>query len=120
MGTEVSMKANLLFLDVPVLLKVGPSVGPAKLFVAAGPYVGFGLTGKIKAEADGEEESEDIEWGSDPETDMLKRLDFGAKFGLGAEVMNFTFGAYYSLVLLIYHPIQNLVQKHRRGLSAFL
>lgn len=98
MGISVSTKASLLYLDVPVLVKVGPSVGPAKVFAAAGPYVGFGLTGKYKAEGDGEEESEDIKWGSS-EDDDLKRLDFGAKFGLGAEVMNFTIGAYYSLGL---------------------
>ncbi|MFO7368744.1 MAG: porin family protein [Bacteroidales bacterium] len=104
LGSEVTMKASLLYLDVPVLIKVGPSFGPAKVFAAAGPYVGFGLTGKMKMEAEGEEETEDISWGSDEVEDDFKRLDFGAKFGIGAEVMNFTLGAYYSLGLANLSP----------------
>lgn len=104
LGSEVTMKASLLYLDVPVLIKVGPSFGPAKIFAAAGPYVGFGLTGKMKMEAEGEDETEDISWGSDEEEDDFKRLDFGAKFGIGAEVMDFTLGAYYSLGLANLSP----------------
>jgi hypothetical protein len=102
--TDVTSKFSLMYLDVPVLVKVSPLVGPAKIFIAAGPYVGFGLTGKVKAEGGGEEESEDISWGSDEEEDDLKRLDFGAKFGVGAEVMNFTLAAYYSLGLANISP----------------
>lgn len=97
-GEEVSMKASLLYLDVPVLIKVGPSFGDAKVFAAVGPYFGFGLAGKYKMEGFGEEEEDDVTWGNDEEDDF-KRLDYGAKFGIGAEVMNFTVGAYYSLGL---------------------
>jgi len=92
------IKLNMLFIDVPVLLKVGPSFGPAKVFAAAGPYVGFGLTGKGIVEIDGERETEDISWGNDIEDDT-KRLDYGAKFGVGAEISGFTIGAYYNLGL---------------------
>jgi hypothetical protein len=104
LGTTVTTKANAMYLDVPVLIKVGPSFGPVKVFGAAGPYVGFGLTGKIKSEAEGESETEDIEWG-DTEEDFAKRMDFGAKFGAGLEVMGFTLGAYYSLGLANISPI---------------
>jgi hypothetical protein len=97
-GPTVTTKVNLWYIDVPVLVKVGPTLGPVKIFGAAGPYIGYGIAGKYKMEADGEEESEDVNWGSDEESDF-KPLDYGAKFGIGAESMGFTFGAYYSLGL---------------------
>jgi len=102
-GTKMSegddfLKYNLLFVDVPLMIKVGPSFGPAKVFAAAGPYVGFGLTGKYIAEFDGEKETEDIVWGSDEEADS-KRLDYGAKFGVGGEISGITLGVYYHLGL---------------------
>lgn len=97
-GEKLSAKASLLYLDIPVLIKVGPSFGPAKVFAAVGPYIGVGLAGKYKVEVLGEEEDEDVTWGNDEEDDY-KRLDYGAKFGIGTEVMNFTLGAYYSLGL---------------------
>ena len=102
-GTQISngdnyVRFNMLFADVPVLVKVGPSFGPAKVFGAVGPYVGFGITGKTVTKVDGEKESQDIEWGDGEDADA-KRLDYGAKFGIGAEVLGFTVGAYYSLGL---------------------
>lgn len=104
LGTEYTTKANLLYVDVPVLVKVGPTFGPVKVFGAAGPYIGYGISGKFKFEADGESETEDVEWG-DTEDDFLKRMDFGAKFGAGLEVMGFTLGAYYSLGLANVSPV---------------
>lgn len=93
-----SLKLKFLYLDVPVLLKAGYSLSSVRLFGAAGPYIGVGLTGKVVAEMDGQKESEDIKWGSGEDND-IKRLDYGAKFGIGAEVMKFSLGAYYSLGL---------------------
>jgi hypothetical protein len=95
---DASMKVSALYADIPILVKVGPSFGPIKVFGAAGPYVGIGLTGKYKLEYEGESETEDIEWGSGEDADV-KRLDFGAKFGVGAEVSGLTFGVYYALGL---------------------
>ena len=102
-GTKMSegenyLKLNLLYADVPVLVKVGPSLGPVKVFGAAGPYVGFGLTGKTSLKIAGETTTEVMKWGDGEENDF-KRLDYGAKFGIGAEVMGFTIGAYYSMGL---------------------
>jgi len=104
LGIEFTTRANLLYLDVPVLVKVGPSFGPVKVFAAAGPYIGYGISGKLKYEAEGESDTEDVEWG-DSEDDYLKRMDFGAKFGAGLEAMGFTIGAYYSLGLANISPI---------------
>lgn len=121
-GTQISegdnyLRFNLLYADVPVLVKVGPSFGPVKVFGAAGPYVGFGLSGKVVLKYEGEKESEDIEWGSGDEAD-IKRMDFGAKFGIGAEVTGFTFGAYYSLGLANVAPdTENGYKMQHRAIS---
>jgi hypothetical protein len=103
LGVPFKSTTNLLYLDVPVLLKVGPSLGPVKIFGAAGPYIGYGLTGKIKTEAMGESETTDINWGDADDSDF-KPLDYGAKFGAGVQVMGFTAGAYYSLGLANLSP----------------
>ena len=109
-------KMNLLYADIPVLLKVGPALGPVKIFGAAGPYVGIGLVGKTTSEYDGEKTSEDVTWGSNDEN--LKRIDYGAKFGIGAELMKFTFGAYYSLGLANLTNIkENGSKVQNRGIS---
>ncbi len=96
-GGDYKFKASLLYLDVPILVKVGPSFGPAKVFAAAGPFIGFGLTGKLKEEYPGVSRTDDVEWGDG--YGEFKRLDFGAKFGIGAEISKISFGAYYSLGL---------------------
>jgi hypothetical protein len=89
---------NLLYADIPVLLKGGPTLGVVKIFGAAGPYIGIGLTGKAVTDIAGQKDSESIEWGDGDQADF-KRLDYGAKFGVGAEFSGFTFGAYYALGL---------------------
>ena len=104
MGMDVTTKVNLLYIDVPVLLKVGPTLGPVKIFGAAGPYIGYGVTGKFKSESGDQSDTQDVEWGSDAEESDFKPLDYGAKFGVGAEFMKFTFGAYYALGLANISP----------------
>jgi hypothetical protein len=103
-GMGVNMQTNLTYIDVPVLLKVGPTLGPVKVFGAAGPYIGYGIAGKFKYEGDGDSETEDVEWGSDEEESDFKPLDYGLKFGIGAEASGFTFGAYYALGLANISP----------------
>lgn len=113
----VEAKLNLLYADIPVLVKVGPTLGPVKIFAAAGPYFGIGLNGKSVSKYEGEEESQDIEWGSNEEDD-LKGMDFGAKFGIGAEAMKFSFGAYYTLGMANLSTVTDYGEKiQNRGIS---
>ena len=118
LGIPVKTEFNLLYLDVPVLIKVGPSFGPVKVFGAAGPYVGFGISGKIKAEAQGTSTTEDVNWGDSEDSD-LKSLDYGAKFGAGVEVKGFTLGAYYSLGLANVEPVSEGGSKSQHRVLSF-
>ncbi len=71
------------YLDIPLTVK--KMFAGDKIFVQAGPYLGFGISGKAKYKFDGETEDEPIDWGSDKDDDQ-KRLDFGLTFGAGAMV----------------------------------
>ena len=100
---DMKFNTNLLYLDIPLNLKAYFDAGGVKAYGSFGPYFGMGLSGKmkVKAEYDGEteEESEDIEWGSDAEEDDLKRLDFGLAFGAGVDLKPITIGVSYGLGL---------------------
>lgn len=93
---------NLLYLDLPLTAKTYLNVGQSRLFVAFGPYIGYGLTGKSKSEttynAETESDEQDVNWGSDEEDDV-KRLDFGLTAGLGWEIRSIQIGLSYNLGL---------------------
>lgn len=97
-GVEVKGSVNLLYIDVPLNAKASFDLGGAKLFVLAGPYAGFGITGKYKVKSEGISIEQDIEWGTDEESD-LKRLDFGINAGVGVQINSFEISAGYGLGL---------------------
>jgi len=104
MGVDIKAKANLYYLDIPLTIKASHDLGGGlKMFGAVGPYVGLGLSGKVKATAEyqGEKETEeeDVEWGSDEDEDDLKRLDMGLTFGAGVEINSILVGISYDLGL---------------------
>jgi len=96
---ELKVKTNIFYLDIPLTAKIGFDADGAKIYAIAGPYVGFALMGKVKAEAtfmgETETETETLEFGSDD--DQAKRLDYGLLIGAGAEFGKITFGATYGL-----------------------
>lgn len=110
MGAKTSIKTSLYYLDVPLTLKASHDLGDLKIYGAAGPYVGFGLSGKTKSTVEfmGKEESgtEDIKWGSGDDDD-LKRLDFGLTIGAGVEISAFIVGLSYDLGLANISPYQD-------------
>jgi hypothetical protein len=70
---------SLNYLEVPLNVAYKFSGGEkSKVFIQAGPYLGYGLSGKSKYG----DESEDINF----KDDGIKRFDFGLGFGLGIEL----------------------------------
>jgi hypothetical protein len=88
---------NLMYLELPLTPKISFDAGSAKIYIAAGPYVAMGLSGKAKVEAtfngSTEKESEDVDWGSDD--DQVKRLDLGLTAGAGLEINKIQIGISY-------------------------
>ena len=93
-GTE-----NLYYVQVPAhFLYRGGS-----FFVGAGPYAGFGVSGKAKTKSNGQTDTEDIAFGS-TEDDDVSALDFGVGIQAGASVGSLRFGAGYDLGLIDITP----------------
>jgi hypothetical protein len=107
-----STKTSLTYLEVPVNFLYKLEAGAGKVFFGAGPYVGFGLTGKVKVDAEGAEDG-DIKFDGKKEAELeegdedghLKRLDAGANFLAGYELKNgLLFSVNYSLGLTNIDP----------------
>ena len=105
-------RADLWYLDLPVVVKASPSIGGnTRLFGAVGAYAGIGLAGKIVTTegTPGWEETVamQVEWGREEYSDQLKRLDYGLSFGGGLEFGNLQAGLSYDLGLanLSNHPM---------------
>ena len=80
--TSVDVTLSVDYMEVPVLLKLiipveGSNFRPS---IFAGPSLGFNTTAKLKVEADGESEEEDIK-------ENVKSTDFGLVFGGGIGIM---------------------------------
>lgn len=102
-GYSYKEKLNTFFLDIPVVLKVSVDAGSSvRIFGAAGPYIGVGLTGKWKSvyEDQGAKDTDEekVEWGN-TDDDHLKRLDYGLTFGAGVEIKAVLIGISYDLGL---------------------
>lgn len=78
LGEKFTSKANPLYLQIPVMLQYKNN----GFFAAIGPYVAFGIGGKVKTEVAGETDSEPIDFGNS-ELDGFSPLDFGAGLELG-------------------------------------
>lgn len=94
LGETVKTTANPLYVQVPAhLMYKGNS-----FFVGAGPYVGFGVGGKVKASYAGESETEDITFGNS-EDDFFAPLDFGVGVQVGGMIGAIRIGAGFDLGL---------------------
>ncbi|MBT8220056.1 MAG: PorT family protein [Bacteroidia bacterium] len=96
-------KWNLIYLDIPLTVRASFDIRGAKIYSVFGPYVGMGLSGKIKTESsymgETEKDQEDINWGNNEDDGDLKRLDFGLTIGTGVEINAIQIGISYSLGL---------------------
>jgi len=83
-------KMNLLYLDIPLLLKTYYAIQTVRIFGMIGPYMGMGLSGKAKYETtfsgQTETDEEKVSFGSDAENDDFKPLDYGIIIGAGLEL----------------------------------
>jgi opacity protein-like surface antigen len=101
-GTNVDFvdtKAVLNYFEVPLNLVYKPLLGDGNLIVNFGPYLGYGIGGKKKAEF-GEE---DINFGSG-EDDDFKPFDMGANIGFGYQLgmgLSFKLNAQLGLINIL-------------------
>ena len=110
-------KLKMLYMDIPLLLKVGPTFGRVKIYGAAGPYVGMGLGGLHYFTFRGKQYSEWFNCGNADDA-LIKRLDYGAKFGIGIQDVHLNMGLYYTLgIANISATRYDGSKAHNRGFS---
>ena len=80
-GDEEETNTNLNYLEIPVLAKYAFGSESIQGFILGGPALGFGLSGKTKFKSSGQEDKEDVNFGSNE--DELKTVDFGLAIGGG-------------------------------------
>lgn len=102
-GVTTTTTTNVSWLEIPLNLGYRIDAGGAKINLGVGPYVGFGLGGKIKAEAAGIEIETDVEFGDD-DNSTLRGFDYGVNIGAGVEFSNFAINAQYGLGLANLRP----------------
>ncbi|GAO31130.1 porin family protein [Geofilum rubicundum] len=81
---EFSSESTIVlnYLEVPLNLVYKPLLGEGNLIVAFGPYLGYGIGGKVKWDDGDESGEEDVTFGSGDD-DMFKALDMGANISFG-------------------------------------
>lgn len=95
LGEKIKSTSNPIYLQVPVTL----SYNNSGFFAGVGPYVGFGIAGKVKNEGGGEKDSESLDFGS-TEDDDYGSLDFGAGLEVGYGFGAIRISASYNLGLM--------------------
>jgi hypothetical protein len=94
------------FIEVPVYAAYKFDLGSAKLFLKAGLYFAYGISGQVSDD----EESYDICYGDGEDCDM-KPLDFGLGFGAGVDLNGFIISLQYELGLANLAPVDDTEMK---------
>jgi len=103
---------NIFYIQVPIVAAYRINLNDSwNITLKAGPYLAYGLTGKMKGNVTGEHsESWNVDIFKDytdeygDVTKAAKRFDAGLDFGVDFEYHRFVFGAEYELGLLKFAP----------------
>jgi Outer membrane protein beta-barrel domain len=101
-GITGTMTESVNYIEVPINLMFKFGSGDVKFMPFIGPYLGYALSGTLKAEAMGQSASTDITFGSS-DGDM-SALDYGLNIGVGIEMKGFIITAQYGLGLADLDP----------------
>ena len=102
-GVKTKFTVNMNYIQIPVNIQYKNDSGSMIQLYQAGPYLGYGISGKTKGEntIDGKPEKiyEKIKFGTGNDDD-LKAFDFGLGVGVGVEIGNFQAGLGYNFGLV--------------------
>ena len=124
---ETKGKMNLNYLQIPINAQYKHDLGGMTLLLQAGPYLGFGLGGKMKSETstsvtppspyypdDKYSHEEKIKFGGKNE---LKGFDFGLGIGAGLQFGNIQAGLGYNIGLMNMVPNGSSFVMKNNGLA---
>jgi hypothetical protein len=85
-------KLNLSYIEIPINVLYKPVLGSGRMLLGFGPYVAYGIGGKLKAEGAGDDMDvkfkSKVKAGDDPDKVYFKPFDAGANFLVGYEFSN--------------------------------
>lgn len=90
-GLSGDDKLTLSYIELPVNFIYKPTLGAGKLLLGFGPYVAYGIGGKVKSDVGGDIDVKfkgDVEAGDDPAKAYFKPFDAGANLLFGYELSN--------------------------------
>ena len=109
-GYKAKVTFNLNYIQIPINLQYKLDLDNKKLLVQAGPYLGYGIGGKLKVEVSeggiSINNSEKIKFGSSDDDDF-KAFDFGLGLGVGLQIGNLQAVLGYNLGLVKLNPDVN-------------
>lgn len=94
LGMDMSAEYNLSYIELPLSLLYKPMLGNGHFILGFGPYLAYGVGGKVKYEIDNVSSEEKVVFGNEYESanpnDMkyFKALDFGANLFFGYELLS--------------------------------
>lgn len=98
-GSGLVSTSNVLYLEVPLNFIANFAAGPGKVFVGAGPYAAYALSGKDKITMGSSSDNTNLKFGNSSSDDQ-KALDFGINLTAGYQLTNgFNINAGYGLGL---------------------
>jgi hypothetical protein len=102
--SPVKQSISPLYLEIPINAYYKLNVGNYKVHLFAGPYLAFGIGGRIETTGAGSSnKSADIKFGTATESDM-KGTDLGLNIGAGMEVKNLLITLQYGMGLTNLDP----------------
>ena len=108
---------NLNYLELPVNLLYRIKFAPGmNLYFGAGAYLGYGLSGKIKASYGGSSSETNISFGSGG-SDRYKNPDYGVNFIVGQRIKHIFLDVNYSLGLANLAEDDQYYKFHNRSLG---
>ena len=125
-AVKVVSTAHLNYLELPVNFLYKHELGPGKIFAGAGPYLAYGINGKIKTVYDSDvfmDKDSDVKFKNKQHDSAnvayVKPFDAGANFIAGYEFkMGLVFSVNYSLGLINTSPYDGETEKnHYLGIS---
>lgn len=90
-GQSLKNTLSLGYLEVPINLVFKPAIGNGHIILGFGPYIAYGVNGKVKTKAGGNSQDFDVTFtntveSSDNQEDFyVKRIDSGANLFFGYE-----------------------------------
>jgi len=109
-GETITTELNLNYIEIPVLAKYAFGSETFKVFVMAGPSIGYGLNGEITFD---DEESEDFDW----DEEGANRTDFGFQAGVGVQYRNIFLDARYGFGLSDIEDLEDDVDVTNEGIN---